>query len=128
MSIESMFNSRCDIERATEISDSMGGHRSTWSMLHQNVLCYLTTVSGMESIIWSKLTPVKTHIMYCQPKEFTEKDRVKFNGSVFDIVSIRNPGHMNQYLRVELRQIEGLDREREIAAEAGGYGGGGYGV
>lgn len=100
----SKFRHRITIQSVTEASDGQGGQDLTWAT-DTTVWALITPASSWESMQAMQLqTPITHKVTMRYRAGLTTKNRLLYDGRVFEIKSIINPGEEN--FALELKCIE----------------------
>lgn len=102
MALSDMFFSKFDLYSDTYASKDKRGYVSRTVLLKQsNVPAYVTYLKGREQKVFGGTNLKATHWLYCNPIDgLKSTDKVKINGSFYDILFIYNakkPGQQNHF-------------------------------
>lgn len=106
MSFEQLLNSKVNIIRITETTDSVGSRTESKTVLHLNLPCRINWVRGSARVMFNKTSYYRDAKIYCRCVSFTVHDQVLFNGIYYEIVNISNVDSLNKYLIVEIKLME----------------------
>lgn len=101
-----LFNSKCDVVQPIRVPDGLGGWQEGENIAYKNLPCRINWTSGKEKAILSKTTYFRDAKLYCRPIVVENKDKIKFNGKTYKIVSIENVDSMNKYMILDIGLIE----------------------
>ena len=96
------------VQRATSTSDNMGGFTNSWATLATLSGTFLS-LQGRENFSDDSTKVVSTHFFQCKyptSVTITEKDRVSYNGSYYQISFLDNLAEKNITLIIYLKKVE----------------------
>lgn len=93
------------VERVTQTPNGMGGWSESWQP-HLTINGRIRPLSGDERLSADKVTVYATHKLYTFLYDITEKDRVVFEGQVYDVKAVINPMTLNRFLQVDLELVQ----------------------
>jgi len=96
-------NSKVDIIRFSKVQDSLGGWSEAEGILYQDLPCRINWSRGSERIQFDRNTYYRDARLYCRVIDVTTRDRVRYDGAVYEIVHVANADNMNRYLALDLR-------------------------
>lgn len=100
------FNSKIDILSITETTDSAGGHTEIEVELYRDLACRINWTKGSEKVVSDKTTYYRDAKVFCRVKgDITTKHRVKYNGTTYQIVDVRNVDEANRLMVLDIKLI-----------------------
>jgi len=106
MSLQSLYNIKVNIIRITKTAGALGGFTKTEVVLHLNLPCRINWKKGHEKIFTDKNTYFRDARLYCDIVDVTEKDKVQYNGTLYDIVDVGNVDEDDRLLMLDLKLIQ----------------------
>lgn len=85
------------IQRFTSVSNGMGGYIEDW-VNHMDYDGVIDQLSGNEKVVANQLSPTSTHVLIGSVVDITEKDRVVFEGKVYDVKNVDDPMNLHRHL------------------------------
>ena len=101
--IEGLFNITVDVLRLVLTDDAYGGCTEVETVLHNNLACRINWKSGQERLVFDKATYLRDGVLFCSAVDVTVKDRINYNGTTYEIVSVSNVDNMNHHLKIEIK-------------------------
>jgi SPP1 family predicted phage head-tail adaptor len=106
-----LLNSSLTLQKATETTDSVGGHTTTWSDIG-SFRGRVSPLSSAERLAQDKSTQVTTHRIYCDPMTVTTAERIKWVTPTgvtvyFEIFGISNTSEAYSHLEMDVTEIFG---------------------
>nr|WP_303244225.1 phage head closure protein [uncultured Cellulosilyticum sp.] len=101
------LNKRITIERQSEVEDEYGVSKISWVPL-KTVWCSINGLYGREYWEAKKYEAENTlsiSIRYASCADITTKDRVNFNGKLFNIQHIDNIQFRNEVLKLKVSEV-----------------------
>lgn len=99
-----MLNKTCDIKRAANTKDSIGGTSKAWSTLAANVRCRIRTMTGREIFFRGGEGVSATHKIYLPAgTDITEKDMIESGGISYDPTLVA-PTSQGDHIEVEAKR------------------------
>ena len=98
-----------NVERGIKTEDAYGETRS-WSVVHRNLPCRLTPVSGNEARQYQTTQPSLSHVMSCAWIQIKTSDRITYRTRVLQVLAViekRAVRGAGMSLKVLLEEIEG---------------------
>ena len=102
--ISGMLRSLCTIQRRTDVDDNYMTRATTWADVFVNVKCDIQPRSGDELAQYGRVMVDVTHVMYSEPIELREKDRVVSGGTTFEVVVVRDIARRGRLYTTGLRE------------------------
>lgn len=99
------FKSKVNILRITSTATAMG-QTEVVNVLHNNLPCRINWKRGSEKIFFAKNTYFRDAKLFCRVIDVTVKDRVEYNGTVYQIVDVNNVDSSNKFLVLDLKLIK----------------------
>jgi len=99
------FNKKVDILRIGKTPGAMGSAEVA-NVLHNNLPCRINWKRGREKIFFGKNTYFRDAKLFCRVVDITNKDRVRYNGKVYQIADSVNVDEANRLLTLDLKLIE----------------------
>jgi len=93
------------VEREIRTDGGYTGDTVTWSTL-ATIIASIQNLAGNEIEQADKRGIQATHRMYCEPANMTEKDRVLFNRTYYQIQYIDNELYLGKYYKILLKQSD----------------------
>ena len=100
------FNSKIDILRVDETTDTYGSRTESVWVLYHDVPCRINWSRGKERIQFDKNTYYRDAKVYCRPLQVSVNDRVRYNDVVYEIVNVANFDNMNRLILLEIKLIQ----------------------
>lgn len=104
MGFDGLLTHTMTVQRYAAGVDAAGGFEETWADLYTNVPCRVRQAGADESFQRGKETVDVSHIIYCRPKAFTEKDRIVFDSRTFEIRRVGNWNEQDDYYRLQVTE------------------------
>jgi head-tail adaptor len=105
--MKNLFNIKVNIERATTISDGLGGIEVQWSVIHSAIPARIQSsrANRMNSYLDKEelIADYFAYIAYLS--DILVGDRVVFDSRIFEIRRIENPDQTSRYLKLYLREV-----------------------
>jgi len=106
MGFKQLLNSTCVIRRFTSSSkDAHGNLVKVWSDLAIDVPCRLQAIRGRETTQPVQVV-VGTHMLFLEPRDITEKDRVVIGSDTFEVLFVEDAAGHGHHLEVTLELIK----------------------
>lgn len=93
-----------DLERYTESKDENGAMVKTWNVLKPDIRCSIEPITGTETFIRSDLVSEISHKINIRYTDVTTKDRIVYNGRVFDIIFPHNWKEINKDITLLVKE------------------------
>lgn len=105
------FPDRVNVERGIKTEDAYGTSQTrSWSVVHRNLPCRLTPVSGSEARQYQTTQPALSHIMSCGWIQIKASGRITYRARVLQVLAViekRAVRGAGMSLKVLLEEIEG---------------------
>ena len=115
MSRRDFFNSVVTVEQPAYADDDIGGRTLTWTAIYTGLTCCIQPRRGEELERAGREAAYTTHIMYCEYADVAaslphEDWRVRATSGpsdgTFNILVVRNIDYHNEFLTIDLLQVE----------------------
>lgn len=100
------FNAKVNVLRITKVDDTMMGSTEVPVVLHSNLPCRINWSRGAERIMFDKNTYYRDAKLFCRVVDITVKDRISYNGTVYQIADVSNVDNKNRFLVLDIKLIE----------------------
>ena len=107
MTVETLCDKRVYIQQDKGTADGEGNTPESWTTKYSDVAARIRPTSARERQAWGGLPTVASHVIYVADASLTllEKDRIFWDGRVFNVLGVRNPDEQGEYLIVDAEEI-----------------------
>lgn len=108
MSIQSLFNKKCTIQKKTQSQTSSGQMILTWTDYATNIKCCFNTLDADERIIAGREQVEATHRLYMGYRAGLDEEnyRIVVDGKTYDILSLSDASGREHHLEIFMRYFE----------------------
>jgi len=99
-----VYNVLVDVIRLTNTNTALG-HTESEDTLFSNMPCAIRWKSGSEKILFNKSTHYLDAVLRCRKRDITTKDRIRLDGSDYEIVDLYDYNNLGRLLVIGLRKI-----------------------
>lgn len=105
MSLQSLFNKKVNILRITSSPEAMG-QTEVANVLHNGLPCRFNWKRGSEKIFFGKNSYFRDGKLFCRVVDITNKDRVQYNGTIYEIVDVSNTDEDGRLMVLDLKLVQ----------------------
>lgn len=88
------------VERKTVTQGTTGGTKETW-VTHLTIDAEAYEISGREALQYNRLSTNKVMRFKTAYNDITEKDRILFEGSYYNILNVNDPHRLHKFLLID---------------------------
>lgn len=102
MSIAALLNKMVDIKRSTPNPDGQGGSGNlTWATIYRRIPCRFNALTTNElAFIYDKQMVTANYVVYLEPADIRENDRLYLGSRIFDVKLIMNWDESDKYMKI----------------------------
>lgn len=105
MSLQSLFNKKVNILRITNTPGAMGTSEVA-TVLHLDMPCRINWKNGSQKIFFNRKTYFRDGVIYCNPADITEADRVQYGSKIYHIVGVNDTDEDDRLLKITIKLVE----------------------
>jgi len=102
-----LFNSKITVEYiSVKEQDAIGNWVPTWTARYTDLPCRIQWSSGREKMMFDKKTWYRDGKVFCQVKDITVEERVKYGGKTYQVVNVIDVDQAGKFMILDILLVE----------------------